>query len=148
MLGAVGAREHLEYRAIGDMVNSAARIQALNKRLGTTVLAAIDAMPDEGVCYRQVGTFQLAGKQNLLEICEPLVFGAPASERMRELVERFTAALRRFRQGQLQVAMEDFEAILRDYPDDGPSRFYVEYIRSSREAADGGFCDSVIRLTQ
>ncbi len=39
-LGMVGALTHYEYRAVGDTVNTANRVQGLNKRLGTRVLAS------------------------------------------------------------------------------------------------------------
>jgi adenylate cyclase len=43
VLGNVGAGEHFEYRAVGDIVNTAQRIEDLNKRLGTRVA-------DEATC--------------------------------------------------------------------------------------------------
>ena len=39
-LTTVGAHGHYEYRAVGDAVNTANRIQELNKRLGTRILVA------------------------------------------------------------------------------------------------------------
>mgnify|MGYP001827362399 CR=1 FL=1 len=38
----VGAIDHFEYRAVGDMVNTASRIENLNKLLGTAILASED----------------------------------------------------------------------------------------------------------
>src|SRR5690606_3451381 len=39
-LGHVGAVNHYEYRAVGDIVNAATRLEALNKDLGTGILAS------------------------------------------------------------------------------------------------------------
>jgi adenylate cyclase len=147
VLGTVGAREHLEFRAIGDIVNSAARVQALNKRLGTIVLAARDAIPPRGIYYREIGTFQLAGMQHLLEIVEPIESGASLGERNGELISRFMAALGEFKQGRLANACRAFESIRVDFDDDGPSRFYAEFIASHLDSRPASPLESVIRLS-
>ena len=40
LLGNIGASHHYEYQAVGDMVNTATRIEGLSKYLGTQVLAS------------------------------------------------------------------------------------------------------------
>jgi adenylate cyclase len=146
VLGTIGARDHLEYRAVGDTINSTARIQALNKRLGTTVLSTRDALRAADVSFREIGTFQLAGKQNLLEICEPVCIGTSPSEREIELIERFAAALADFRQGQLQQAALTFEKLRVAFPDDGPARFYVGHIKTLLHSGTPSSPDPVVRL--
>ena len=52
-IGTVGAMDHYEYRAVGDCVNTASRLEGLNKHLKTRILvsedviAGIDEFPDE-----------------------------------------------------------------------------------------------------
>ena len=130
ILGTVGAREHLEYRAVGDVVNSASRIQALNKRLGTTVLTTYEALRSADVRYREIGTFQLAGKEVALNVYEPIGLGVRLSLSQQDLVDRFSLALREFREGQWEQSIDSFEAVVRDFENDGPSSFYLRYIQS------------------
>jgi adenylate cyclase len=147
VLGTVGAQAHREYRAVGDTVNSAARIQVLNKRLGTTVLCTRVALPERDVYFRELGSFQLTGKRNVLEICEPVSIGKSPDPSRALLVERFEAALDHFRRGDWSTAVRSFEAILAEFGDDGPTDFYIQHIRSRLEASASAPLDTVIRLT-
>ena len=146
LLGTVGAREHLEFRAVGDIVNTASRIQTLNKRLGTIVLAAQDAMPETGVISRDIGVFQLAGTQRPLVIVEPMALDNAPHARARALITRFSQALEAFRDNDLERAASLFDAVAADF-DDGPSRFYRELIQSRLAGAAGSDPDPLIRLT-
>jgi adenylate cyclase len=147
VLGPVGARDHLEYRAVGDMVNTASRIEALNKSLGTTVLAAITVLPDRGVAYRRIGSFQLTGKRNVLEICEPFGSSASLQPRQQRLIEAFDGAQRQFSHGRWEQALSAFQALLREFGADGPSRFYANYIELKLSHAPSDERDPVIRLS-
>jgi adenylate cyclase len=44
LLGNVGALDHYEYRAVGDIVNTSSRIEGLNKQLGTRILVSEEVL--------------------------------------------------------------------------------------------------------
>ncbi len=123
LLGDIGGEQRYEYRAIGDIVNTAARIQGLNQPLGTRVL--ISAATLEGsreMQVRDVGTFLLRGKLLPVRVLEPLsgatcVLGA-------EALNDFARGLAAFRAGAWQEACDRFAALAARYPDDGPSSYY------------------------
>ena len=59
----VGAGEYFTYTPLGDIVNTASRIENLNKHLGTRLLATQLVVEDlPGILTRKVGSFQLIGK--------------------------------------------------------------------------------------
>ncbi len=70
-LGDIGAGGHFEYRAVGDIVNTASRIETLNKELGTTILVSSEVYSQlEGFTFRPKGEFVLKGKTNPVSVAE------------------------------------------------------------------------------
>lgn len=76
----VGAGDHFEYRAVGDIVNTASRLEALNKELGTSLLVSAETLKGvDAAVSRPLGSFVLAGKHTPLEVCELLGWGTATS---------------------------------------------------------------------
>jgi adenylate cyclase len=72
IVGNIGSKKRLEYTHIGDGVNVASRVQALNKEYGTTILitgATFDAIGGEFVT-KPVGEVTLRGKHTAMPIYE------------------------------------------------------------------------------
>ena len=122
LLGPVGALDHYEYRAIGDAVNTASRIEQLNKQLGTRALASEAVVRGvTGVDYRLVGRFRLAGKTEVLAIYELL--RAPRLAR-----QQFSSALAALACGDSREARRLFHAVLTVDAGDTVAAFYVGLI--------------------
>lgn len=70
--GNVGGAGRQKYTALGDVVNTAARIEGLNKQVGTRMLAASTTLTEATVkqTWRSVGVYRFVGKANPLEIFE------------------------------------------------------------------------------
>ncbi|MBA2352380.1 MAG: adenylate/guanylate cyclase domain-containing protein [Burkholderiales bacterium] len=129
-LGSIGGGEHYEYRAVGDIVNTAHRIQGLNKELRTCVLASQAAVEGvDGFLLRGLGSFLLAGKSRTSEIFELLCRSEEASRDQRWLCDAFAEALKSYRARQWLAARTGFAEILRAFPEDGPTRFYLKLIK-------------------
>lgn len=123
MLGPVGAGEHFEYRAIGDVVNTASRIEALSKQLGTHVLATaavVDGL--SGVAYRRVGRFVLAGKMDAVDLYE---LTGPIGTPRAAPYGLFEEALAVCATGNAAAAATAFRAVLAADPNDPVAAFYV-----------------------
>ena len=136
VLGPVGAAGHFEYRAVGDVVNTTSRIEALNKQLGTQVLASAGVVEGiSGIDRRRVGRFVLAGREQAIELFELL--GPAQAARvatgplMREALDAFAA-------GHAMQAQGAFRAVLAADPNDGVAEFYLAVLaRSGALRADG-----------
>jgi adenylate cyclase len=130
LLGDIGAESHFEYRAVGDIVSTATRIQELNKRLRTKLLVSGEVLETaQPVFTRPVGRFVLAGKSVPLGLYDMISFDGTVPAEHRELVSRFEAALSSFQARLWDDAAAAFEALLGDHPGDGPSAFYLDLCR-------------------
>jgi adenylate cyclase len=130
LLGNIGGEQRYEYRAVGDIVNTASRIQGLNPLLGTRVLLSSTALAGIELPARDVGTFLLRGKRLPVDVFEPI---AAAGCRLDDSsIEEFAAALAAFRRGDWQSAQDAFEALALRFPNDGPSRYYDALSRAMR----------------
>jgi adenylate cyclase len=137
-LGNVGALDHFEYRAVGDTVNTAARIEGLNKLLGTKILISANVINDlTGFFTREMGYFILRGKTHPIHIYELI---AEATEQRNlycsQGMTEFLKALKLFQQQQWSQALAIWQTIERDYPGDGPTLFYLHYLKQTLHLAE------------
>ena len=83
----------------------------------------------EGLLCRFLGEFRFVGKNNPLPILEVLALENRADDSQRRLCQNFANAMEELRLGLWHEAGIAFEAILQDYPEDGPSRFHLARCR-------------------
>jgi adenylate cyclase len=128
LLGNIGAEQRYEYRAIGDIVNTASRIQGLNQLLGTRVLVSATTLEGSAdVAARDVGTFLLRGKRLPVRVLEPLAASRAALDAA--ALQAFGGAMTAFRAGTWPVAHEKFAELAARFSADGPSRYYEALTR-------------------
>lgn len=129
-LGNVGAGGQFSFRILGDIVNTASRVEGLNKYVGTRLLASEEVVADvEGLLTRPLGQFRLKGKKAALGIVEIIADARHAGDEQLLLCQRFAAALDAFRAGHRLQAAALFTDVLQGFPDDGPARFYLDQCR-------------------
>lgn len=149
IIGNVGAGDHYEYRAVGDNINTASRIEGLNKYLGTRILASAQVVNGlENVVTRRVGRFRLKGKGKWLEIFELLCLSRVATDRTLELITQFLDALREFEAEHWREAKAAFEQILQSHGSDGPTHFYLEYCERFLRDGSPQDWDGIISLAK
>ena len=124
-VGHTGGGGRFLYSIVGDAANTAARLESLNKHLGTHVLAAQSVVQDsDGLLLRPLGLFRLKGKTDPTLVCEILGTKEAAEPEHLDLCEQFAEGLAAFQRKDWLGAASIFEAIKKSFSDDGPSRFY------------------------
>lgn len=133
MLGNVGAMDHFEYRAVGDIVNTSNRIESLNKQIGCNVIASANAVEGvTGIIMRSLGKFRLAGKQQALELYE-LLCRADDAEcdkthiQIKERCEMLSVGIAAFQAQDWQRAKAQFSELKSKYSNDKAADFYLQY---------------------
>jgi len=129
-VGDVGAGHHFEYRAVGDIVNTATRIEQAAKQLGVRVLVSGDVLGSvPGYVVRDLGLFQLAGKRRPVHLFELMARTGSCPGHIPQLLRLFEQARTLLLQGDWGGAWDAFVRLAENYPDDGPTRFFLQYCK-------------------
>jgi adenylate cyclase len=125
IIGNVGGSSHSDYRALGDAINTAARLESVNKHLGTRIcIAGSTAAQCEGFIGRPVGTLVLVGKTEGIEAFEPLTRQAASSHRITAYRQAFETL-----DEPDGAALAAFSALAEQYPDDALVAFHLARLK-------------------
>jgi class 3 adenylate cyclase len=130
VVGNFGSSARFNYTAQGDAVNTASRLEGLNKHFGTHISVS-GATRDgcDGIVFRPLASVVLKGKTVPIEVWEPLHEDAPAQGYLQRYKDAFDALER-------PEALAMFEALRKEAPDDPCVAMYVERLRNGEFGAD------------
>ena len=146
-MGNVGGGGRYAFSLVGDLANTTSRIESLNKYLGTRLLASgsvVDGL--DGLVMRRLGNFILKGKVSPLAIFEILAEPGQPAVLDGALRRDFSSALKVFEAERWREAAERFAAVHDAYPDDGPTRFYLERARHNCSTPPPAGDNGVVRM--
>ncbi len=122
VVGNFGGKDRFDYTALGDTVNTAARLESANKYTGTRILIGADGpLPDTQTGLRPVGNLILAGKR------EPIAAFEPAKK---EDDERLYLSAYDALDHDAAQAAERFETLLQKSPEDRTAAFHLERLKN------------------
>ncbi len=125
-VGNFGGETLIDYRALGDPVNTTARLETVNGQLGTNVCisaATVAACP--GFTGRPVGTLVLKGKSEGIEVFEPLFEADSKSPAVRAYLEAFELL-----EGDAEAARGAFARLHEEDPEDPLVAFHLRRLES------------------
>jgi adenylate cyclase len=123
VVGNVGGSSRLDYMVLGDVVNAAARVEALTKFYGVRLLATDSFVReiDQDTPRRRIDEVLLKGKQEPTKLWE--LFGR--GNFPKELVGQYHDAFEAYQGGDFAGAGQKFSDLVKNFAD-GPSRVLAE----------------------
>jgi adenylate cyclase len=135
IVGNIGTAERMNYTAIGDIVNTASRLEGINKTYGTTIVISqsVKDSLDGNFITRPLDIVAVKGKKQKLTIYEligmqrePAIAATPEQV---ELCQTFSDAYTAFYAGKLDEAKKLFLSLQQRFPSDEPTKIYLDRIK-------------------
>jgi class 3 adenylate cyclase len=149
IVGNMGTQKKMNYTIVGNAANLASQIEDINKIYGTWILATENTINEiqDKLLARRLDRIRVAGINEPVRIYEILEIKAEASHILNELLDSFNKAFELFEMRKWKDAESAFEVILRLFPEDGPSRLYLDRCRKFQEKAPDANWDGVFDIT-
>ena len=123
-VGNFGSSSRMDFTALGDTVNTAARTEGVNKYFGTRICVTEETVSHcPNLIFRQIGDVVLKGKTKPVGLFSPVSEAEAASE----LIPDYTAAYALLK-GEDPKAADAFRALREKYPDDEVTAYHVRRI--------------------
>ncbi|MGQ0815929.1 MAG: CHASE2 domain-containing protein [Gemmatimonadota bacterium] len=123
VVGNIGGAEKIQYTALGDAVNLAARLEPACKSYGVGIMLAQQTRQEAGsdIQVRELDMLAVYGKKEPVRVYELLAMRGEPTSLSSELLEQYNKGLAAFRNRDFELALQYFKAAVELDERDGPS---------------------------
>lgn len=124
VVGNMGSKNRMDYTMMGDTVNTAARLEGVNKMYGsyTLISETTHRMAGDSVLAREIDSINVVGKEKPVTIYQLIGHPEFNDEKVLETIDLYRKGLYAYRKRDWDKSIKSFNAASKLSPDDGPSK--------------------------
>ncbi len=137
VVGNMGSKSRMDYTMMGDTVNTAARLEGVNKVYGIYTLISDSTRQAAGdsIVTREIDSINVVGKAVPITIYQVLGYQGSTDQNLLEAAGLYTKGLYAYRNQEWNRAIIHFNSVLNFVPDDGPSRTMLARCNSFKKTS-------------
>ncbi|HUX51519.1 MAG TPA: CHASE2 domain-containing protein [Spirochaetia bacterium] len=149
VVGNMGTLNRMDYTIMGHNVNLAARLEGVNKQYGTWLLISEHAYvtTERAFAVRRLDRVRVVGVKEPIRLFELIDEREKIDAATIELLRGFNAALNLFEEKRFADAEGAFREVSKKFPEDGPTKYYIERCEQFRKKPPADEWDGVFNLS-